>query len=570
MSLLRTKLLPAAGAAGLLAAVLLPPSASAADPGAGPAAPPCGTGGVFTTAPPTCTYDTAGTDTFTVPAGVDAVTVDLYGAEGGGAAGFVAPNPPNTGAPGGLGGRARATLAVTPGAVLQVTVGAAGVPGSSRHGEFARPGGFGHGAGGGGAHGGGGSGGGASDLRTGAFSPADRAVVAGGGGGAGNGGPLLGGGAGGGLEGAPGGQGGGPAGSGVAGGGGTQAAHGAGSPNAGGGPGIPGSDIDYNTGLPNPGSGGPGGNGSRGGNGGGGGGGGWFGGGGGSGGANPGNLYGAGGGGGSGHAAPQATDVTLTPGVRHGSGRAVITFRYGSAVTVEADTATPLFGHAVTLTAAVAPSHPAGGTPTGTVTFRDGTAELATVPLEDGTARLTTSRLRPGAHRITASYGGDPSFTPAAADRAADVTVGFSRPCLTDAHEGALTVESGEALCLGPGGSQHGPLTVRPGGSLALAGAELTGPLNSDGARAVEICGSDLTGPVRIADGTGPLLLGSATGAADCTGNTLTGPVTLTGNAAGSELGAARVTGPLRCTANADPFHQAANTVRGPRTGQCA
>ncbi|WP_405706508.1 hypothetical protein OG264_04415 [Streptomyces xanthophaeus] len=67
---------------------------------------------------------------------------------------------------------------------------------TSRHGEYARPGGYGHGSGGG-AHGGGGSGGGGSDVRTGAFGPADRVLVAGGGGGAGNGGPLLGGGSGG-------------------------------------------------------------------------------------------------------------------------------------------------------------------------------------------------------------------------------------------------------------------------------------------------------------------------------------------------------------------------------------
>lgn len=239
----RSTLTALAGATGLLAAALVPAAASPAS--AAPAGSPCGTGGVLTTASPACTYTAAGTDTFTVPNGVSAVTVDLFGAEGGSAAGYVLPNPPNTGAPGGLGGESRATLAVVPGQTLQITLGAAGVPGSSRHGEFARPGGYGHGTGGGGAHGGGGSGGGGSDVRTGAFGAGDRVLVAGGGGGAGNGGPLLHGGNGGGPAGEPGGQGGGPDGSGVAGGGGSRTAPGTGSPNSAlGGPGTPGGNYD--------------------------------------------------------------------------------------------------------------------------------------------------------------------------------------------------------------------------------------------------------------------------------------------------------------------------------------
>ncbi|MCX5208048.1 Ig-like domain-containing protein [Kitasatospora sp. NBC_00240] len=502
-----TRTMMVAGAAGLLAAVLAPVTASADTATAGAAtapataggATPCGAGGVFTAAPPTCTWTAAGTDTFTVPAGVTAVSVDLFGAEGGSAAGFVAPNPPNAGAPGGLGGETRATLAVAAGQRLQITVGAAGSSGSSRHGEFARPGGTGHGAGGGGAHGGGGSGGGGSDVRSGEFGPADRILVAGGGGGAGNGGPLLRGGDGGGLVAEPGGQGGGPEGSGVAGGGGTQSAYGFGSPNSAlGGPGVAGGDIDPNTGLANPGSGGPGGNGARGGNGGGGGGGGWFGGAGGSGGGNPGNLYGAGGGGGSSFATPVATDPALLPGVNHGDGKAVVSFRYGTSVSLAASSATPLFGHSVTFTATVGAADPAAGTPGGTVTFSDGPTPLATVPLTGGRAVLTTGGLRPGAHAITATYGGEPAFAPSAAPEPAAVTVGFSRPCVTTAHLGPLTVDAGESLCIGPGGSQTGPLTVRSGGALSVSGAEITGPLSADGALAVAICAAKLTGPVTV------------------------------------------------------------------------
>ncbi|MFD8145642.1 Ig-like domain-containing protein [Streptomyces sp. NPDC059708] len=592
----RSKILKAAGAAGLVAAVMAPLPATADEA----AVSPCGTGGVFTAGTPTCTYTGVGTDTFTVPAGVTEVTADLFGAEGGSAAGFVQPAPPNAGAPGGLGGETRAVLAVTPGQTLQITVGGVGSSGTSRHGEFARPGGRGHGSGGGGAHGGGGSGGGASDLRTGAFGAADRVLVAGGGGGAGNGGPLLRGGAGGGLEAEPGGQGGGPDGSGLAGGGGTQTAHGAGGPRNSnyGAPGGAGSDIDQYTGQPNPGSGGTGGNGGAGGPGGGGGGGGYFAGGGGSGGGNPGNLSGAGGGGGSGFAAPSATAVTLARGVQHGDGKAVVSFRYGASVSVTADDATPLFGRAVTLTATVAPENPAAGTPSGEVTFFDGTVPLGTAVLRDGRASLRTGVLQPTTgHPVTARYTGDAAFTPGSTAGPAEITVGFSGPCLTTAHHGPLTVADGEALCIGAGGSQTGPVTVHPGGALAVTDASVTGPVSADGALALTVCHSELTGPLGIERSTGPVVVGSDREGAACAGNTLRGPLTVEGNTGGVEVSANtvtgavrisansgtgplpealapafranRVTGPLRCEGNDPELLQSGTTATGARTGQC-
>ncbi|MGH3798342.1 MAG: glycine-rich protein [Pseudonocardiaceae bacterium] len=323
----RSKAVAAVGATGLLAATVVATLGAAADPAS--AAAVCGTGGTFTTSPPTCSYTNAGTDTFTVPDGVTGVSFDLFGAEGGSAPGFVEPAPPNDGAPGGLGGETRGTLAVTPGQTLQITAGAAGINGSSTHGVFAQPGGFGHGSGGFGAHGGGGSGGGGTDVRVGAFSADDRVLVAGGGGGAGNGGPLLHGGDGGGLSGEAGGEGGGPEGSGAAGGGATQTDNGAGRPHpAGNGAASQsgGTYFDFRIGELNAGMGSSGGNGGMGGNGGGGGGGGYFGGGGGSGGGNPGGYYGAGGGGGSGFVTSSATGVTLTPGVNHGNGKVIVSF----------------------------------------------------------------------------------------------------------------------------------------------------------------------------------------------------------------------------------------------------
>ena len=51
------------------------------------------------------------------------------------------------------------------------------------------------------------------------------------------------------------------------------------------------------------------------------------------------------------------------------------------------------------------------GTPSGTVTFSDGTTRLATVPLDgSGAATFTTSALSVGSHSITATYSGDADF----------------------------------------------------------------------------------------------------------------------------------------------------------------
>jgi hypothetical protein len=66
-------------------------------------------------------------------------------------------------------------------------------------------------------------------------------------------------------------------------------------------------------------------------------------------------------------------------------------------------------GQLVTFTATVAPS--AGpGTPTGTVTFKDGASALGTGTLAAGVASFATSSLAVGGHSITAVYNGDTNF----------------------------------------------------------------------------------------------------------------------------------------------------------------
>ena len=64
-------------------------------------------------------------------------------------------------------------------------------------------------------------------------------------------------------------------------------------------------------------------------------------------------------------------------------------------------------GQSVTFTATVAG---ASGTPTGTVTFKDGATTLGPGTLAAGVATFATTTLTQGSHPITASYGGDATY----------------------------------------------------------------------------------------------------------------------------------------------------------------
>jgi hypothetical protein len=167
---------------------------------------------------------TGGNQTFTVPSGVKKITITANGASGGAGYGFFS----EYSAPGGLGGRTKATIPVHSGETLTVVVGGNGADGGFNGGGLGE------------AYGSDetfGTGGGASDVREGGDKLRDRVVIGAGGGGGGGAGSCLfttcgyveggPGGDGGGLEGQSGASGPGPSG-GTGGAGGTQSAGGAG------------------------------------------------------------------------------------------------------------------------------------------------------------------------------------------------------------------------------------------------------------------------------------------------------------------------------------------------------
>jgi subtilase family serine protease len=126
-------------------------------------------------------------------------------------------------------------------------------------------------------------------------------------------------------------------------------------------------------------------------------------------------------------------------------------------VTVSPTPAKP--GTTVSITATVAPQS-GSGTPTGTVTFYNGTTQIGTGTLSSGTATLSynTSALNYGSYSITATYGGDSSF---AGSTSAAVTLNIEYFSLS-ASPTTVTITA-------PGQSGSTTITVTPDGPLSAS-----------------------------------------------------------------------------------------------------
>jgi FG-GAP-like repeat/Bacterial Ig-like domain (group 3) len=96
----------------------------------------------------------------------------------------------------------------------------------------------------------------------------------------------------------------------------------------------------------------------------------------------------------------------------NGVGSLVVVYNQGGDyVTLTSSLSKPTATQSVTFTAHVIPSTGETGTPTGAVTFKNGSAVLGNVSLSGGTASVAT-KLTAGTHQIVADYGGNSSFNP--------------------------------------------------------------------------------------------------------------------------------------------------------------
>jgi sugar lactone lactonase YvrE len=109
---------------------------------------------------------------------------------------------------------------------------------------------------------------------------------------------------------------------------------------------------------------------------------------------------------------------------------------------------------AVTFMASVASS---SGTPTGTVSFLDGTTLLSATSLSGGAAAFTTSSLASGTHSIAATYSGDANFVTVTSSAVAEVVQDFSLSVPSAGSGGA-----GPTQTVVPGGTANYTLALGP------------------------------------------------------------------------------------------------------------
>jgi hypothetical protein len=138
------------------------------------------------------------------------------------------------------------------------------------------------------------------------------------------------------------------------------------------------------------------------------------------------------------------------------------------------------YSQSVTFTATVTGS---GGTPTGTVTFKDGSTTLGTGTLSSGQATFSLSSLSAGSHSITAQYAGDGTFGASTGTLSGGQTVNRAALSITALGQ-AKTY--GQTVTFGSGSSQFtstglqnsetiGSVTLAVSGSGGAATASVSG-----------------------------------------------------------------------------------------------
>jgi hypothetical protein len=133
------------------------------------------------------------------------------------------------------------------------------------------------------------------------------------------------------------------------------------------------------------------------------------------------------------------------------------------------------FGQAVTFTARVQPA--AGGVPSGTVNFFDGSAQIGSATLSGGAAQFTAAggSLAAGTHSITARYGGDTNFlTSTSGTLAETVNAAPTTTLLTSSANPSVTGQSvtfTATVSSSVAGTQSGTVSFYLDGSTTPAGS---------------------------------------------------------------------------------------------------
>jgi hypothetical protein len=128
------------------------------------------------------------------------------------------------------------------------------------------------------------------------------------------------------------------------------------------------------------------------------------------------------------------------------------------------------FGQVVTFTATVT-----GSTPTGTVTFKDGSTTLATVALNgSGQAAFTTSSLNVSTHAIAAAYSGDANNAPSSASLNQVVNPGGSSTAVVSSQNPSTLGQAVTFTAIVTGSNPTGTVTFKDGAT-TLATVTLNG-----------------------------------------------------------------------------------------------
>ncbi len=162
-----------------------------------------------------------------------------------------------------------------------------------------------------------------------------------------------------------------------------------------------------------------------------------------------------------------------------------------------ANPASPNLNQTVTFTATVTPG--IAGTPTGAVSFLDGTTQLGTSPVNgSGIATFSISTLAAGSHSITATYSGDGNFN---GSTSGVVTLVVTAPNFS------LTSSTLSPSSIAPGASAKSTITINPVGGMNPSSPTLSCSVSP----VVNPAATCSLGAITVENGTGTATLTVAT-----------------------------------------------------------